>query len=73
MRPLAVSGGKKGRNGVFLPGRVPHHFAALANALIRLDMRAGRHLLQEHLDWLGALLALESKDTGWLDWHGGTD
>lgn len=66
MRPFAAAGSQIGRNGVLLTSRVPHHFAALANALIRLDVRACRHFLQEDLDWLGALLALEREDTRWL-------
>jgi hypothetical protein len=49
---------------------MPQHFTALADALVRLDMRAGRHFLQKHLDWLRARFAFEGKETGWLGWHG---
>jgi hypothetical protein len=49
---------------------MPHHFTAFADALVRLDMRAGRHLLQENLDWFRTGLAFEGKETGWLGGHG---
>lgn len=41
-----------------------HDLAAIANALIRLNMRASRHFLQKHFDWFGTLAAFKSQDTG---------
>jgi hypothetical protein len=40
------------------------NLAAIADALVRLDVRAGRHFLQVDLDGFGAGGALESEDTG---------
>jgi len=46
------------------------HFTTFANALIRLDMGAGRYFLQEYLDWLSTGFAFEGEETGWFGWHG---
>lgn len=54
----------------FLPSGMAQHFTALADALVRLNMGAGGHFLQKHLDWLRAGFAFEGKGTGWLGWHG---
>jgi rare lipoprotein A len=45
------------------------HFAACADALVRLDMRTGGDLLQEHGDGLGTALALERQRAGWFVAH----
>lgn len=71
MCPIPISGCHIGRNSVFLPGCMAHHLAAFADAMVWLDMRAGRYLLQEDLDWLRADFAFESEDTGGFGWHGG--
>ena len=47
-----------------LSGGVAHDFAAIAYALIRLDMRTGRDFLQEDLNRFAALFAFESEDAG---------
>jgi hypothetical protein len=70
VRPVAAAGSQIGFDSVFLPGGIPQHLTALANALIRLDMGTGRHFLQKHLDWLRTGFAFEGKETGWLGWHG---
>jgi hypothetical protein len=49
---------------------MPQYFTAFADALVRLDVGAGRHFLQEDLDWLRTGFAFEGQDTGWLGWHG---
>jgi hypothetical protein len=70
MRPVAAAGSHIGLDSVFLPGGIPQHFAALADALIGLDMGTGRHFLQKYLDWLRTGFAFEGKETGWFGWHG---
>lgn len=69
MGPVAGARGKIGSNCLFLTGCVSHHFSTFADTLVWLDMGAGGHFLQEYLDGLRAVLALESKDTGRLGWH----
>jgi hypothetical protein len=46
-----------------------HHSAAFADALIRLNVRTRRYLLQFYLHRLAALLALECEETGWFIAH----
>lgn len=70
VRPVCPARGDIRVDRIFLAGRVAHDFTAFANALVRLDMRAGRHFLQEDLDWFCAGLAFEGQETGWLGWHG---
>lgn len=48
---------------LLIAGRVVHHHTAFADALIRLNMRAGRHLLQLELNRFAALRAFEVKKT----------
>ena len=52
---------------------MPHDFTAFADALVRLDVGTRGYFLQEDLDWLGAGLAFEGQETGWLGWHGKVD
>jgi hypothetical protein len=66
MAPVPDGGSQVGFDRFALPGGVTHHLAAFAKSLVRLDVRAGRHLLQSQLDRLCALLALESKESGRL-------
>jgi hypothetical protein len=42
-------------------------FATLAQALVRLDVGAGRHFLQEDFDGLRAFFTLEGQDAGWFE------
>jgi len=41
-----------------------HDFTAAANALVRLDVGAGRHFLQENLDGFAAVFAFKGQDAG---------
>jgi hypothetical protein len=66
MRPRNVWRGQVACYRLFVTSGVFHDFAATANALIRLDVRAGRNLLQKHFDLFAALLTFKSEDTGWL-------
>lgn len=50
MRPAAVGRRQVRLDGIGLAGRMTLQFAALAQALVRLDMRASRYFLQEYLD-----------------------
>ena len=59
MRPILMRVGEKGCHGFLVAGCVVTHFATLADALVRLDMRAGRNLLQIERDRLGAFDAFE--------------
>jgi hypothetical protein len=64
MRPASIRGRQVGFNGLFVPGRVAHHFTAFADALIRLDVCTCGHFLQKDLDWFGTFLALERESAG---------
>jgi hypothetical protein len=64
VRPGPVSRFQKRLDGILVAGRVTLKFATCAQALVRLDVRAGGHLLQEHFDRFGALGAFEGKDAG---------
>ena len=66
MRPAAVGRVQIGVDGVLAAGGVALDFTAGANALVRLDVRAGRHLLQDHFDGLAAFFALEGEEAGWF-------
>ena len=70
VKPFTAARGDIGIDGFFLACRMPHDFTAFANALVGLDVGAGRYFLQEHLDRLGTRLALEGQETGWFGWHG---
>src|SRR5206468_3601116 len=54
----------EGLDGVRIAGRVAFDLAAFADALVGLDVRAGRDFLQGDLDWLGAFGALEGQEAG---------
>jgi hypothetical protein len=62
VRPVARF--QKRLNDVGLAGRMAFDFAALADALVRLDMRAGRYFLQKNLDRLRTFDAFESEYAG---------
>src|SRR5450830_207238 len=64
MCPAAVSRLKVSLDGLGLAGSVALDFAALANALIRLDMRAGGHFLQVDLHGFVTFYALEGEAAG---------
>jgi hypothetical protein len=66
MRPATIRRCQVSLHGIFLPGCMTTNFAAIANPLIRLDVRASRYGLQEHLDGLAALYTFKSQDTGML-------
>ncbi len=66
MGPAAVGGAQVGLDGVLVSGGVAFDFTAGANALVRLDVRAGRHLLQDHFNGLAAFFALEGEEAGWF-------
>ena len=53
--------GQVGFDGVFLADGVVFDLAARANAEVRLDVRAGRDLLQADLYGFGALGAFEGE------------
>lgn len=57
-------------DGTLVTGCMTLEFAAVANSLIRLDMRAGGNLLQLHLHRLVALRTFEGQKTGWFVGHG---
>ncbi len=64
MRPQDITGIDIGFNGIFIAGCMFHDFAAATNALIRLDVRAGRDFLQENLDRFAAIFTFKGKDAG---------
>jgi hypothetical protein len=66
MHPIVVIGLHEGPNGIGLTGGMPVQFAATAQALIRLYVRAGGDFLQKHLDGFSAFLAFEGQNSGWL-------
>ena len=64
VRPAAVGRFQIRFHGISLAGGVAFQFAALAQALVRLDMRAGRHFLQVNLHGFLAFDAFEGKAAG---------
>ncbi len=70
MHPAAVAGRDEGLHRILLPRGMAQHFAAFADALVRLDVGTGGHLLQEYLDGFRALPAFEGQGACWLGWHG---
>jgi hypothetical protein len=70
VRPAAVGRIEEGFDGVFVAGSITTRLAALAQALVRLDMRAGRHFLQINFNGFGAFGAFEGQDAGRFG-HGG--
>jgi hypothetical protein len=63
MHPAVVGGRQVRLDGGLVTGRMAPDFAAGADALVGLDMRAGGHLLKENLDGFGAFAAFKGKDT----------
>lgn len=53
-------------HGISLAGGMAAQFAAGAQALVRLDVRARRHFLQVQGDGFVAFNAFERQGTGWL-------
>jgi hypothetical protein len=53
-------------HGGLVAGRVALQFAAIAQSLVGLDMRAGGHLLQVDLDRFRAFVTFKGKDAGWF-------
>ena len=70
MHPAAVAGSDERLHRILLPGGMAQYFTAFADALVRLDVGTGGHLLQKYLDGFCALLAFEGQDACWLGWHG---
>ncbi|MBC3919649.1 hypothetical protein H8L32_19380 [Undibacterium sp. CY18W] len=64
MRPQDIIGAEIGLNSFLVAGRVFHDFTAVTNALVGLNVRAGRDFLQEDLDGFAAVFALEGQDAG---------
>jgi hypothetical protein len=54
----------KRRHRLLVASRMPFQFAASAHALVRLDMRTGRNLLQKNLNRLRAFGAFETQEAG---------
>jgi hypothetical protein len=54
---------------ILVAGGMTLEFTAIADALIRLDMRAGRNFLQLHLHRFATCCAFESQKTGWFVGH----
>jgi hypothetical protein len=69
VRPVAVFRIHERLDRILLAGRITRDFTASAYALVGLDMRAGRYLLQKYLYRFCAFLALESQYAGWFVRH----
>jgi hypothetical protein len=59
----------KACHGILVAGCVAQYFTAFAHALIRLNVRAGGHLLQEYLNRFFTRFAFEGQDAGWFIGH----
>lgn len=70
MRPSVMRIGKERCHRFLVASGVIAHFAAFADALVGLDMRAGGDFLQVQRDRLGAFCAFEAEGTGGLVAHG---
>ena len=66
MHPAPVVGSQVRRYGSLIASGMAFDFAASADALVGLDMRAGRHFLQEDFDRFCALGAFEREDASWF-------
>ena len=66
VRPVAVGRGQIRGDGVCRSGRVALERAALAYALVGLDVRASRDFLQKDLDRFGTGCAFEGERAGRL-------
>ena len=72
MHPSLVGRRQIRRDGGLVAGGMTFDFTAIADALIGLDMRAGRHFLQKNFDRFRALGAFEREDTGGFQ-HDGSE
>ena len=70
MHPALVVRRQVRRDSGLVAGGMTFHFAASADALVRLDMRTGGYFLQENFDRFRALGALESEDASWFQHEG---
>jgi hypothetical protein len=69
VRPAPVRRSHIGFNRVLLSRRMAHDLAAFAYALVRLNMRACRNLLQKYLYRLRTFFALERECARWFVAH----
>jgi hypothetical protein len=69
MRPSHIRRIHKRRHSVFIACRMFMQSAAIADALVGLNMRAGGDFLQVDFDGLTAVFAFECEDAGWFE-HG---
>ena len=67
MRPITVVRFQIRFDGILASGGVALQFTAGAQALVGLDMRAGRDLLQEDFDRFVAFVAFEGEYAGRLE------
>ena len=72
MHPSVVGRRQVRRDGGLVAGGMTLDFTASADALVGLDMRAGRHFLQKNFDRFCALGAFEREDTGGFQ-HDGSE
>ena len=72
MHPSVVGRRQIRRDCGLVAGGMTFDFTATADALIGLDMRAGRHFLQKNFDRFRALGAFEREDTGGFQ-HDGSE
>ena len=71
VHPGLIGRGQKRLDGGLVARGVALDFAAIADALVGLDMRAGGHLLQENFDRFRAFGAFKGEDSGGFQ-HGGS-
>lgn len=64
VRPQDIIGAEIGLNCFLVASRMFHYFAAAANTLIRLNVRAGRDFLQENLNRFAAVFAFKGQYAG---------
>jgi hypothetical protein len=67
MRPSNIGRIHKRRHSVFITRRMLMQSAAIADALVGLNMRAGGDFLQVDFDGLTAAFAFEREDAGWFE------
>jgi len=65
VRPGDAIRTQKRFNRVFIAGRMFHHFATGANALVRLNMGAGGHFCKKP-GRICCIFAFKGQDTGWF-------
>ena len=64
MWPQNIIGAQIRLHSFLIASRMFHDFAAVANALIGLNVGAGRDFLQENLDGFAAIFAFKGQDAG---------